>query len=103
MAANHRTPGWFEDAKFGIFHARGVYSVAAHHNKWYEKHMYAADAAWHAQRFGPQDKFGYKDLIPMFTAWPCCSASRARMVMAMAKHHDNFAMWDSDVTRFNAK
>ena len=111
LAANYRTPSWFEDAKFGIFMHWGVYSVAAHHNEWYEKHMYAADAAWHAQRFGPQDKFGYKDLIPMFTAakwdpdaWAALfRKSGARMVMGMAQHHDNFAMWDSALTPFNAK
>ncbi len=111
LAANYRTPAWFGDAKFGIFMHWGVYSVAAHHNEWYEKHMYAADAAWHAQRFGPQDKFGYKDLIPMFTAakwdpdaWAVLfRKAGARMVMGMAQHHDNFAMWDSDLTPFNAK
>ncbi len=108
---NYRTPSWFEDAKFGIFMHWGVYSVAAHHNEWYEKHMYAADAAWHAQRFGPQETFGYKDLIPMFTvakwdpdAWAALfRKAGARMVMGMAEHHDNFALWDSDVTPFNAK
>src|ERR1035438_4673856 len=65
---NYRTPSWFEDAKFGIFMHWGVFSVAAHHNEWYEKHMYGADAQWHAEHFGPQENFGYKDLIPLFTA-----------------------------------
>jgi alpha-L-fucosidase len=107
---NYRTPSWFEDAKFGIFFHWGVFSVAAHHNEWYEKHMYAADAAWHADHFGPQEKFGYKDLIPLFTAskWdPAAWAALfkdagARMVMEMGEHHDNFAEWDSDVTPFNS-
>jgi alpha-L-fucosidase len=108
---NYRTPAWFEDAKFGIFMHWGVFSVAAHHNEWYEKHMYAADAQWHAEHFGPQEKFGYKDLIPRFTAakwdpdaWAALfKKSGARMVMEMGEHHDNFALWDSDVTPFNAK
>lgn len=108
---NYRTPSWFEDAKFGIFMHWGVYSVAAHHNEWYEKHMYGADALWHAQHFGPQEKFGYKDLIPLFTAakwdpdaWAALfRKSGARLVMGMAEHHDNFALWDSSVTPFNAK
>ncbi len=65
---NYRMPSWFEDAKFGIFMHWGVFSVAAHHNEWYEKHMYGADAQWHAEHFGPQEKVGYKDLIPKFTA-----------------------------------
>lgn len=29
--------------------------------------------------------------------------SGARLVMPSAQHHDNFAMWDSDATPFNAK
>lgn len=108
---NYRTPSWFEDAKFGIFMHWGVFSVAAHHNEWYEKHMYAADAQWHAEHFGPQETVGYKDLIPEFTAakwnpdaWAALfKKAGARMVMGMAEHHDNFALWDSEVTPFNAK
>jgi alpha-L-fucosidase len=111
IGANYRTPSWFEDAKFGIFFHWGVFSVAAHHNEWYEKHMYAADAAWHAEHFGPQEKVGYKDLIPLFTAakwdpdaWAALfQKAGARMVMEMGEHHDNFAEWDSDVTPFNAR
>jgi alpha-L-fucosidase len=111
LGRNYRTPSWFEDAKFGIFMHWGVFSAAAHHNEWYEKHMYAAEAAWHAEHFGPQEKFGYKDLIPIFTAarWDPDSwaalfrKAGARLVMGMAEHHDNFALWDSQVTRFNAK
>jgi alpha-L-fucosidase len=111
LEKNYRTPTWFEDAKFGIFMHWGVFSVAAHHNEWYEKHMYAAEAEWHAAHFGPQEKFGYKDLIPLFTAakWdPAAWAalfrkSGARLVMGMAEHHDNFALWDSAVTPFNSR
>jgi len=108
---NYRTPSWFEDAKFGIFFHWGIFSVAARHNEWYEKHMYSAEAQWHAEHFGPQEKFGYKDLIPLFTAakwdpdaWAALFAhAGARVVMEMGQHHDNFALWDSDLTPFNAK
>jgi alpha-L-fucosidase len=111
LLKNYRTPSWFEDAKFGIFMHWGVYSVAAHHNEWYEKHMYGAEAEWHAQHFGPQEKFGYKDLIPLFTAakwdpdaWAALfKKSGAKVVMSMAQHHDNFALWDSQVTPINSK
>ena len=111
IAQNYRILAWFEDAKFGIYMHWGVFSVAAHHNEWYEKHMYGADAQWHAEHFGPQEKFGYKDLIPKFTAakWDPDAWAKlfrqtgARLVMGMAEHHDNFAMWDSEVTPFNAK
>ena len=111
LAANYREPSWFTDAKFGIFMHWGVFSSAAHHNEWYEKHMYGADAQWHAENFGRQEIFGYKELIPLFTAakwdpdaWASLfQASGARMVLGMAEHHDNFALWNSDVTPFNAK
>ncbi len=111
---NYQAPSWLSDAKFGIFMHWGIYSVPAKGPsaaEWYEKHMYAgADAQWHAQTFGPQEKFGYKDLIPLFTAakWdPTAWAvlfkkAGARLVMPCAEHHDNFALWDSAVTPFNA-
>lgn len=110
IAQNYREPSWFEDARFGIFMHWGIFSVAAHHNEWYEKHMYAADAQWHAEHFGPQEKFGYKDLIPLFTAakwdpddWAeLFKRCGARIVMAMGEHHDNFALWNSKVTPYNA-
>jgi alpha-L-fucosidase len=111
IARGYHTPSWFADAKFGIFMHWGIYSVAAHHNEWYEKHMYAAESKWHADHFGPQERFGYKDLIPRFTAakwdpdiWAALfKQTGARVVMGMAEHHDNFALWDSEVTPFNSK
>lgn len=111
LRANYRVPAWFVDAKFGLFLHWGLYAVPAHHNEWYEKHMYGADRAWHAEHFGPQDKFGYKDFIPLFTAekfdanaWAALfKQSGARFVIPTAQHHDNFALWDSAVTPFNAK
>jgi len=111
IKANYTAPAWFADAKFGIFIHWGVYSAAAHHNEWYEKHMYSGtDAAWHAQHFGPQDKVGYKDLIPLFTAakwdpdaWAeLFKEAGARYVIPTAEHHDNFANWDSQLTPVNA-
>jgi alpha-L-fucosidase len=66
--------------------------------------------AWHTQHFGPPDQFGYKDFIPMFKAehfdadaWAALfKKAGARYVMPGAQHHENFAMWDSKVTPFNA-
>ncbi len=111
IKANYTAPAWFADAKFGIFIHWGVYSAAAHGNEWYEKHMYAGDgAAWHAAHFGPQDKVGYKDLIPQFTAakwdpdaWAALfGEAGARYVIPTAQHHDNFANWNSALTPVNA-
>jgi alpha-L-fucosidase len=111
LKANYRVPAWFYEAKFGLFMHWGLYSVPAHHNEWYEKHMYGADRRWHVEHFGPPDKFGYKDFIPLFTqekfdaaAWAALfKKSGAKFVVPTAQHHENFAMWDSKVTPFNAK
>jgi alpha-L-fucosidase len=111
LQENYRVPAWFNGAKFGVFMHWGLYSVPAHHNEWYEKHMYGADRQWHAEHFGAPDKFGYKDFIPLFTqsnfnaeAWAeLFKKSGAKFVIPTAQHHENFAMWDSAVTPFNAK
>ena len=108
----YRMPEWAQDAKFGIFIHWGLFSIPAHHSEWYEKFMYAggADTQWHAAHFGPLNKFGYKDFIPLFTAarfdpsaWAALfKASGARYVMVPAEHHDGFSLWDSALNRWNA-
>ncbi len=111
LKQNYQVPPWFYEAKFGLFMHWGVYSVPAHHNEWYEKHMYGADRAWHSEHFGAPDKFGYKDFIPLFTqekfdpnVWAeLFQKSGAKFVVPTAQHHDNFALWDSAVTPINAK
>jgi alpha-L-fucosidase len=113
LKENYRAPQWFAEAKFGLFMHWGLYSVPAYHNEWYEKHMYTAGGIgqWHIDHFGPPDKFGYKDFIPLFTqekfdpdAWAeLFKASGAKFVIPTAQHHDNFALWDSAVTPVNAK
>lgn len=111
VAANYKVPSWFAQAKFGLFMHWGLYTVPAHHNEWYEKYMYSnAGAAWHIANFGPIDKFGYKDFIPLFTAakfdpdaWAALfKKSGAKYIIPTAQHHDNFALWDSQVWPYNA-
>lgn len=102
----HQTPSWFVPAKFGIFIHWGLYSIPARINEWYERHMYTTDVAWHTQHYGPPDKFGYKDFIPLFKAeqydpgaWAqLFNRAGAKYVVPVAEHHDGFAMWDSDIT-----
>jgi alpha-L-fucosidase len=110
LKQNYKVPAWYVEAKFGLSFHWGLYSVPAYHNEWYEKHMYGTYIAWHREHFGPQDKFGYKDFIPLFTAekWdPNAWAelfknSGAKWIAPTVQHHDNFALWDSKVTPFNA-
>lgn len=111
VAEHYRTPQWFKDAKFGIFIHWGVYSVPAAGSEWYPKHMYNGLSAAHREKWGDQKSFGYKDFIPMFKAekfnpqqWAeLFEAAGARYVIPTAEHHDGFAMYDSKLTRWDAK
>ena len=111
--SKHPTPEWFRDAKFGIYFHWGVYSVPAYGNEWYPRNMYrqGSDAyKHHKKKYGSQDKFGYKDFIPMFTAenfdaerWvKLFKKAGAKYIGPVAEHHDGFAMWDSKLTDWDA-
>ena len=109
---NYREPGWFRDAKFGIFIHWGVYSVPAFANEWYSRNMYVRDSdafKHHVATYGPQTKFGYKDFIPKFAAkrfdanaWvDLFVRAGARYVVPVAEHCDGFAMYASQLTGWN--
>ncbi|HSU19688.1 MAG TPA: alpha-L-fucosidase [Acidobacteriaceae bacterium] len=111
--AAYRTPDWFRDAKFGIFLHWGVYSVPAFANEWYSRNMYIPRNPAYAHQvatYGPLDKFGYKDFIPMFhaehfdpTAWiDLFARAGARYVVPVAEHCDGFPMYASAMTPYNA-
>ena len=105
----YQAPAWFRDAKFGIFIHWGVYSVAGFGSEWYSRNMYQQgmpDFAHHVATYGPQASFGYKDLIPKFTAahfdpnaWAkLFHDAGARYVIPVAEHHDGFPMYESNLT-----
>jgi alpha-L-fucosidase len=113
IAANYRCPEWFRDAKFGIFVHWGVYSVPGFSNEWYSRQMYkkgTTEFKHHRQKYGPHDKFGYKDFIPRFKAekfnaekWMSLfKEAGAKYVVPVAEHHDGFAMYDSAHNPWNA-
>src|SRR5580698_5750740 len=69
--SKYKTPEWYRDAKFGIFIHWGVYSVPAFGSEWYPRQMYQQgtdEFKHHIEKYGPQNKFGYKDFILMFKA-----------------------------------
>ncbi|MGB8473035.1 MAG: alpha-L-fucosidase [Candidatus Acidiferrum sp.] len=110
---NYQPPEWYKDAKFGIFIHWGVYSVPAFGNEWYPRNMYrkgSDEYKHHIATYGPQDKFGYKDFIPMFKAEHFDPAAWARLfkeagakyVVPVAEHHDGFAMYDSGLSDWTA-
>ena len=111
--AQYECPSWYQDAKFGIFIHWGVYSVPAFGNEWYPRQMYLLNGTTykhHLEKYGPQDKFGYKDFIPMFKAekfnadeWAeVFRKSGAKYVIPVAEHHDGFAMYDTRLSEWNA-
>ena len=111
--ANHKTPDWYYKGKLGIFIHWGIYSVPAYGNEWYSRSMYdkkCKEYLYHRKNYGPQNKFGYKDFIPMFKGekfnadkWLALfKESGAKFVMPVCEHHDGFAMYDTQFNRWNA-
>jgi alpha-L-fucosidase len=109
----HKTPEWFLDAKFGIYCHWGPYSVPAYKTEWYSHYMYVEGhpiRKYHEETYGPLNKFGYKDFIPMFTAekfnadeWAeLFKKAGAKFAGPVSEHADGFAMWDSKITKWNA-
>lgn len=107
------TPGWFANAKFGIFTHWGLYTVPEYRNEWYSRNMYIEgypEFEHHRQAYGPQSTFGYKDFIPMFTAerfdadaWlDLFAAAGARYYCPVAEHHDGYQMYRSELSHWNA-
>ncbi len=110
-------PEWVKDAKFGVYTHWGIYSVPAHGGPDYVRNLYEGSRtnakgvfSYHTKKYGPLEKFGYKDFIPMFTA-PKFNAEEwvGLMYEAGAKfggiclvHHDGFLLWDSKVNRWNS-
>lgn len=106
-------PDWYRDAKFGIFIHWGAYSVPAYGNEWYPRNMYRAGSEeykHHIATYGPQERFGYKDFLPLFKAehfdagaWAkLFKAAGAKYVVPVAEHHDGFAMYDSGLSDWTA-
>jgi len=113
----HEDPEWFRDAKFGIYTHWGPYSVPAFGHEWYPRKMYVDKNfrrgnyyQFHLKKYGDPAEFGYKDFVPMFTAenfnaeeWAdIFHKAGAKFAGPVAEHHDGFAMWNSDLTEWDA-
>lgn len=129
--SRHTNPEWLRDAKFGIYtHFGPAVTATQHHTtEWWGWAMYSTkQRRWfntvvpnspdttrefklHRELFGDQNKFGYKDFILLFQPqkfdaeeWAdLFHKAGARFAGPMGIHHDNFALWDSKVTRWNIK
>ena len=119
LEKHNEVPEWMRNAKFGIYCHWGVYAVPAYNNEHYIQHMHNDSPDYsklgtykrHLALYGPLEKFDYHDFIPMFKGehfnadeWADLFVKGgARFAGPVAEHHDGFAMWDSDLTPFNAK
>lgn len=109
----YKVPEWWQNAKFGIYFHWGPYSVPGY-KEWYSHWMYMPEmkkfTQFHDLVFGGAEKFGYKDFIPMFTGekfdaneWAkLFKDAGAQFAGPCVEHAEGFAMWDSDLTRWNS-
>jgi alpha-L-fucosidase len=113
-------PGWFEDAKLGIFIHWGLYSVPAYapigdYAEWYGYALRCAPSpehqptehqklyqAFHKKYYG--EDFRYEDFVPRFTArhfdadeWAqLFRDAGAKYINLVSKHHDGFCLYQTD-------
>jgi alpha-L-fucosidase len=108
----YRIPDWYREAKFGIWAHWGPQS-AIERGDWYARNMYMQGSdqyLYHAETYGHPSKVGYKDLVNNWKAanWDpdhlmsLYKKAGAKYFVSMGVHHDNFDLWDSKYTRWNA-
>ncbi|HCC71148.1 MAG TPA: alpha-L-fucosidase [Bacteroidales bacterium] len=100
-------PEWFRDGKFGMFIHWGPYSVFA--GEWKDKRIKQGDIAeWIMKRFEiPVDE--YRMVAATFNPvefsageWVKIAKDAGMKYMIItSKHHDGFAMYDSEVSDYN--
>ena len=106
-------PPWIQDAKLGVFIHWLVSGVPGFGSEWYARNMYVAgtpEHSHHLETYGPHTEFGFKDFLAQFSGeqfdadeWmDLIQGSGARYVVPVAEHHDGFALYDSDLTRWKS-
>jgi alpha-L-fucosidase len=92
------TMQWFQDARLGIFIHWGIYSEgkgseswAFHDGQMPHDEYYAQAKTFTASAYDPEQ---WAQLF---------AAAGARYVVLTSKHHDGFALWDTQLSQLNAK
>ncbi len=112
LLKTYQYPEWFRDAKLGMWAHWGPQAVPMF-GDWYTRQLYQQDHPQykdHLERYGQPTKLGHKDLIPLWKAekWDpdrlmaLYKKARARDVVSMGVHHDNFDLWNSTHHKWNA-
>ena len=112
----YEVPGWFRDAKFGIWAHWGPQCQPGR-GDWYARHLYLEDGplwgtnvtASHRETYGHPSKAGFKDVIHAWKAekWDpeklvaLYKRAGAKYFFALANHHDNLDLWDSKYQPWN--
>jgi len=116
---SHKTPEWFEDAKFGMFIDYGLWSVAgwapkregkAMYPDWYEYRLDTDSTfiPYHEKNWGRD--FRRDDFMPLFTARDydpdtlvkLAAESGMKYIVPFCKHHSGFCLWPSSFTQRDA-
>ncbi len=108
----YQCPEWFRDAKFGIWAHWGP-QCQPEQGDWYARNMYRdgeRQHKWHVEHFGDPATYGFKEIIRDWKAanWDpdklvaLYKRAGAKYFFALANHHDNFDLWDSQYQPWNS-
>jgi alpha-L-fucosidase len=94
-AANLAAREWFQDARFGMFIHWGVYSVPAR-GEWVMEHEHIPVSEYEklAPQFNPTH-FSAQAIVAL------AKRTGMRYITITSKHHDGFAMWATQQSRWN--
>jgi alpha-L-fucosidase len=112
LAAGYRVPAWFGEARFGIWGHWGPQCVGAK-GDWYGRLMYVPGTPFyqhHLKTYGHPADHGFMEMINLWRGehWDPdylvgrYKAAGAKYIMALACHHDNFDLFQSQHHPWNA-
>ena len=107
MRTKDQRIGWWREARFGCFMHWGVYAVLA--GEWRGQageRLLRAYPAQDADRPGHVPPRSRREIQPGRRSTPtsgpsCSNKAGMRYLIITSKHHDGFAMFDSDVSHYN--